>query len=208
MKAMQFRHACKLFDESRKISDTDFATVLEAGRLSPSSFGLEPWHFLVVENAAAKAALRPSCWDQPQITTCSHFVVLLAKKPQFFQRGSAYLDASFKRRASTPEQLAAVNARFENFIQNDLGTDVQNWAKMQCYLAGANMMTAAAYLGIDSCPIEGFSYAQFKQALIDAVPAFNPDEEDIAFGICFGYRVNPQKPAYRWTTEQIATFIK
>ena len=78
MEAMDFRHACKIFDETKKISDEDMNFILEVGRKSPSSFGMEPWKFLVITNEELKAKLRPFCWDQPQITTCSHLVVILA----------------------------------------------------------------------------------------------------------------------------------
>ena len=76
--AMAFRHACKVFDESKKVSDEDMRFILEVGRTSPSSFGMEGWKFLVITNEALKAKLRPSCWDQVQITSCSHLVVVLA----------------------------------------------------------------------------------------------------------------------------------
>ena len=78
MEAMDFRHACKVFDESKKINDEDMNFILEAARKSPSSFGMEPWKFLVITNEELKVKLRPFCWDQPQITTCSHLVVILA----------------------------------------------------------------------------------------------------------------------------------
>src|SRR3989339_1944255 len=76
--AMDFRHACKIFDESKKISNENIREILEAGRKSPSSFGMEPWKFLVITNEELKAKLRPFCWNQPQITSCSHLVVILA----------------------------------------------------------------------------------------------------------------------------------
>ena len=76
--AMAFRHACKVFDENKKISDTDMKDILEFGRFSPSSFGMEAWKFLVISNEDLKAKLRPACWDQVQVTSCSHLVIVLA----------------------------------------------------------------------------------------------------------------------------------
>lgn len=75
---MNFRHACKIFDENQKISDENMHHVLEVGRKSQSSFCMEAWKFLVITNEALKEKLRPFCWNQPQITTCSHLVVVLA----------------------------------------------------------------------------------------------------------------------------------
>ena len=78
LEILDFRHACKLFDKTRKISDEDIHYILEVARKSPSSFGMEAWKFLVITNEELKAKLRPFCWDQVQITTCSHLVIVLA----------------------------------------------------------------------------------------------------------------------------------
>ncbi len=209
MEAMDFRHACKSFDETKKISKEDFAFILEAGRKSPSSFGLEHWHFLVITNDAVKAALRPACWDQHQVTTCSHFVVLLAKKPSWFEKGSAYLDMSFGRKAGgNTEMLKRVEAVFENFKANELKPSVEDWSKMQVYLASGNMMTAAAVLGIDSCPIEGFGYDLLEDAMKKSIAEFDSEKYNIAYAVAFGYRAKPQTPQLRLPLSEVATFIE
>ncbi|MDR1528929.1 MAG: NAD(P)H-dependent oxidoreductase [Burkholderiales bacterium] len=207
MKAIQFRHACKLFDEKRKIPDDIFRDILEAGRLSPSSFGLEPWHFLVIQNEAVKAVLRSPCWNQPQVTTCSHFVVLLVRIPQEFERGSAYLDDAFARRAPDPEKRGAIKEAFDNFLKKDLKPDVLNWGKMQTYIAGANMMTAAAFAGVDSCPIEGFNFDELTKTLAQSTSVFDKTRHEIAFCIAFGYRAQSQGTRIRWSIEKVASFI-
>ena len=76
---MNFRHACKIFDETKKISDENIKTIMQCAVKSPSSFGMEPWKFLVITNDKLKQKLKPYCWDQVQITSCSHLVVCLAK---------------------------------------------------------------------------------------------------------------------------------
>ncbi len=209
MEAMDFRHACKLFDDTKKISKEDFEFILEAGRKSPSSFGLEHWHFLVITNDAIKAALRPVCWDQPQVTTCSHFVVLLAKNESWFKKGSPYLDASFSRKAGNNiEMLKRIEAVFENFITNELKPSVDDWSKMQVYLASANMMTAAAVLSIDSCPIEGFGYSSLEKALKENVKEFDSEKYNIAYAIAFGYRAKEQTKQLRLPLSEITTFVE
>ncbi len=99
--AMDFRHACKIFDETKKINEQDLNFILEAGRKSPSSFGMEPWKFLVITNEELKAKIRPFCWDQIQITSCSHLIIILAAiedvKPQIRR---AYEKICKKRNAS------------------------------------------------------------------------------------------------------------
>ena len=79
LEILKFRHACKIFDETKKISAGEFDFILEAGRLSPSSMGLEQWDFLVVQNPILRQKIREVSWNQPQITTCSHLVVILGK---------------------------------------------------------------------------------------------------------------------------------
>ncbi|WP_277641691.1 NAD(P)H-dependent oxidoreductase [Wolinella succinogenes] len=207
-KAMNFRHACKLFDENQKIPRESMDWIMEMGRLSPSSFGLEPWRFLVIEDQSIKAVLRPACWDQPQVTTCSHFVVLLSKKPKFFEAGSEYLKRSFLRRTQGDEEkLAKILAVFDNFQKNELKPDLENWAKMQVYLASANMMSAAAFIGIDSCPIEGFVYDELEKALAKEVALFKPEDYGIAYCIAFGYRAHPQGERYRWAKDEVITYV-
>ena len=208
-KAMDFRHACKLFDENKKISDENLRFIMEAAHKSPSSFGMEPWKFLVIKNESLKAKLRPFCWDQPQITTCSHFVVLLAKKASWFEKGSPYLDMSFGRRAGgNTEMLKRVEAVFENFKANELKPSVDDWSKMQVYLASANMMTAAAVLGIDSCPIEGFGYSLLEKALKENVKQFDSEKYNIAYAVAFGYRVKEQSKQLRLPLDEVATFVE
>jgi len=209
MEAMDFRHACKSFDETKKILKEDFLFILEAGRKSPSSFGLEHWHFIVITNDAVKSALRPACWDQRQVTTCSHFVVLLAKKPLWFENGSDYLDMSFGRKAGgNTEMLKKVEAVFENFKANELKPSVEDWSKMQVYLASGNMMTAAAVLGIDSCPIEGFGYDLLEDAMKKSIAEFDGEKYSIAYAVAFGYRAKLQTPQLRLPLSEVATFIE
>ena len=79
LEILKFRHACKIFDESKKIGAGEFYFILEAGRLSPSSTGLEQWDFLVVQNKELREKIKAVSWNQVQITSCSHLVVILAK---------------------------------------------------------------------------------------------------------------------------------
>ncbi|MBU3951594.1 MAG: nitroreductase family protein, partial [Proteobacteria bacterium] len=88
--ALKFRHACKKFDPQKKIPGPALDTILEAGCLSPSSFGMEAWKFLVLASDAVRAKLRPACWDQPQVTESSHVVVILAQ-PGLIDPSNAYV---------------------------------------------------------------------------------------------------------------------
>lgn len=209
MESMEFRHACKKFYEGRKISKNDMEFILEAGRLSPSSFGLEHTRFLVISNRQVKEALRPSCWNQPQINACSHFVVLLSLDERWFESGSSYLEASFARKAGgNSDMQKKVTEVFDNFIKHDLRPSVDEWSVMQSYIASANMMTAAASIGIDSCPIEGFNYTEFLGALKSNITGFDFEGYNIAYAICFGYRANEQTPRLRMDLEDLTTYVE
>lgn len=94
---MKFRHACKVFDENKKISAGEFDFILEAGRLSPSSTGLEQWDFLVVQNEELRQKIREVSWNQVQITSCSHLVVILAKVAEVKSVGE-YVEKMIDRR--------------------------------------------------------------------------------------------------------------
>ena len=201
--AMQFRHACKLFDEEKKIPQEILHYILEAGRTSPSSFGMEPWKFLVVRNDALKAKLRPLCWNQPQITTCSDLVVILAAiesvRPQ-----SGIPQQRFARRPLSQAQIDAYIERYSTFLADTFSSDEKTfcWSARQTYIALANMMTAAAYEKIDSCPIEGF-----EKEKVEALLEIDTTKYQVAVMVAFGYRVNPQGPQLRLPLEEVVSFI-
>ncbi len=202
-KAMQFRHACKLFDETKKIPKEHLHYILEAGCTSPSSFGMEPWKFLVVRNDALKAKLRPICWNQPQITTCSDLIIILAAIESVRTR-SGIPQQRFARRPLPPEKIEAYIDLYGNFLSDTLSTDEKTycWTARQCYIALANMMTAAAYEKIDSCAIEGF-----EKEKVETLLEIDTTQYQIAVMVAFGYRVNQQSEQLRLPFEAVVEFI-
>ncbi|BAK73528.1 MULTISPECIES: NAD(P)H-dependent oxidoreductase [Arcobacter] len=206
MEAMDFRHACKIFDETKKISDEDMKFILEAGRKSPSSFGMEAWKFLVITNEELKAKLRPACWDQPQITTCSHLVVVLAGiesvKPE-----SGIPALRFGRREMPQEKKDFYNKLYKDHLTVtkvlDSDENVFAWTAKQTAFAAANMMTAAAIKGIDSCPIEGFDKAKVEEIL-----GLDTKKYQLSLVLPFGYRINPQSSQMRLAFDEVVEFIK
>lgn len=201
--AMDFRHACKVFDESKKISDEDIMFILDMGRKSPSSFGMEAWKFLVITNEELKAKLRPACWDQVQITSCSHLVVILAGiesvKPE-----SGIPEKRFARRDMPQETLDFYLKLYADHLKETLSSDenIYAWTAKQSAFAAANMMNAAAVKGIDSCPIEGYDRNQVEEIL-------NIDKKKFGLSmlIPFGYRINEQSPQLRVAFDEVVEFI-
>ena len=202
--AMAFRHACKIFDKDKKISDAHINYILEAGRTSPSSFGIEAWKFLVITNEELKAKLRPACWNQVQITSCSHLVVVLAgiknAKPS-----SGEPQKRFARRELSQEQIDRYIELYSNHLQETLSSDrnIYQWTAKQCYIAGANMMIAGAFIGIDSCPIEGFEKERVEEIL-----GLDTTLYQVALLLPFGYRVNEQPKQLRLKFDEVVEFIE
>ena len=204
LKAMDFRHACKAFDDTKKIEEEDLKFILEVGRKSPSSFGMEPWKFLVIQNEELKAKVRPFCWDQVQITSCSDLVILLARiedvKPE-----SGIPAQKFARRKMPQDKLDFYINVYASHLKETLSTDenVLAWTARQCYIAASNMMTAAASIGIDSCPIEGFEKENVEKAL-----DLDTSKFQVAMVLPFGYRVNEQSTQLRAEFDDVVEFIK
>jgi nitroreductase len=201
MDALLFRHACKIFDDTKKVSDVDREAIIEFGRLSPSSFGFEPWHFLVISNAALREKIKPTCWDQVQVTTSSFIVIYLTHLPHHFKPNSAFFRQRGWRRSLDEERFQAFSGRVATFLAEQ---NTQEWAKRQSYIALSNMMTGAASLGIDSCPIEGFDSEKIKAVLKDKV---DWSVYDITAVCAFGYRLNEQSKRIREPKESVVTII-
>lgn len=202
LEILKFRHACKIFDESKKIGAGEFDFILEAGRLSPSSTGLEQWDFLVVQNKELREKIKAVSWNQVQITSCSHLVVILAKIKEV-KVGSSYIDKMIARRAD--KNIEAIAARQNFFLLSNFKNDDEltfQWSHEQCMIAATNMMNAAASLGIDSCPIEGFDRHALNEIL-----GLDESEKRVAIVVPFGYRLNPQPEKLRRQRAEVVTWI-
>ena len=203
-KAINFRHACKTFCKKKIIADEDMKFILEAARLSPSSFGQEGWKFLVISNSELKQRLRPLCWNQAQIEMCSHLVVILAAiddlRPQ-----NGIVQERFARRRLPKEQEEAYIQRYSEFLSDAIADDEKlfAWSAKQTYLAAMSMMLAAASLEIDSCPIEGFEREKVEELLnIDRT------KYRVSLLLPFGYRIYPQSKRLRRSFEEVVEFIE
>jgi len=200
---MEFRHACKIFDEGRQIHPDDMTYILDMGRLSPSSFGMEAWKFLVVINQDLKERLRPACWNQPQITSCSHLVIILAGI-ESVKPSSGIPQQRFARRPLSKEQIDNYMELYSNHLKDTLSSDekIYAWTSKQTYIAGANMMSAGAFLGIDSCPIEGFNKEKVEDIL-----KLDKSKYQVAMLLPFGYRLNEQPIQLRLPFDEVVEFI-
>ena len=201
--SLEFRHACKIFDESKKIPQEDLEFILDAGRRAPSSFGMEAWKFLVITNEELKAKLRPHCWDQVQITSCSHLVVILAGiesvKPE-----SGIPKKRFARREMPEDKLEFYLNLYANHLKETLSSDenIYAWTAKQTIFAAANMMSAAAVKGVDSCPIEGYD----KDA-VEVLLELDKSKYRLSMLLPLGYRINEQSTQQRLSYDEVVECI-
>ena len=198
--AYHFRHACKLFDETKKISKEDFEFILECGRLSPTSFGMQGVRLEVITNQELKEQLRPLCWNQPQITSCSHLVVFKTRTADL-KPDSKWVKERFSERGLPKEAIEKYLEVYKNFHTTLKCQDIYEWGTRQAYILFSSMITAAAAIEIDSCPIEGFSKQEIEKAL-----HIDTQEEEVALVCCFGYRKNEQPQKLRLPLKEICEF--
>ena len=216
LEAMRFRHACKEFDPSRRIPEDEFTAILEAGRLSPSSFGFEPWKLLVIQNMPLREKIRGLCWGgQGQLPTASHVVVMLARTPECMRPDAPYVQKTIMvETQNLPEDMRELRTdRYRRFLDEDFcltGNERAGfeWAARQCYIAMANMLTMAAVMRIDSCPMEGFS----KQGIEDLLAGeglLHSNEYGVACLMAFGYRTKKElRPKTRRAPESVTQWVK
>lgn len=190
------RYACHTFQRDRAIARADLDVVLEAGRLSPSSFGLEQWKFVVVTRPDEKAALQAASFNQPQVGDAPAVVVILAKIADLHP-DTDYIKALMAREYPGPA-LAPALANYRGFHAN---TDVKAWSISQCHIAAANMMTAATAVGLDSCAIGGFLADEVKQIL-----AIDGDRYEIALILPLGYCAEPAPEKQRLPLAELVEY--
>jgi len=163
--AMNWRAAIKLFDPQKKLSDQQLQTLLECLRLSASSFGLQPWKFLVVENPALRAKLREKSWNQSQITDASHLIVFCRIEAMTDDHIAKYLAHTALTRQVPKESLEGYAKVIKGFVANQTPEQQAVWMEKQVYIALGTLLTAAAHEGIDTCPMEGFDKNEYDSLL-------------------------------------------
>ncbi|WP_439242131.1 NAD(P)H-dependent oxidoreductase [Lonepinella sp. BR2474] len=209
--AFHFRAACRTYDPARKIPKEDMDYILELGRLSPSSVGSEPWKFIVLQNPALREKIAPVSWGiKHPIHEASHLVVILAKKNARYD--SDFLRNALVQRGLTPEQMAATVVRYKSFQQDDIKIleserTLFDWCSKQTYIALGNMMTGAALIGIDSCPIEGFNYDEVNRILSEE-RVFDLNEYGVSCMVTFGYRNKEIKKKHRKPVDDVIEWVE
>ncbi len=162
---LQWRYATKKFDSSKKLSREQLDELLSALRLSASSYGLQPYKFIVITDPDTRAKLREAAWDQSQITDASHLVVFAARKALDMAYVDHYLTMIAKERGMEIDQLKGFKDMLASPIQHMTPEDMEAWNKKQAYIALGFLLSAAAQMHVDACPMEGFDAARFDEIL-------------------------------------------
>jgi len=166
IEALNWRYATKKFDPTRKIAPAEWSILEQALLLTASSYGLQPWKFIVVTNSELKTKLRAASWNQAQVEDCSHHVVFAAKQDITEADLDHFIARTAEVRGTTPASLSG----YKGFMMGDLVNGprhaiIQEWAARQTYIALGNLLTSAAVLGIDACPFEGLEPAKYDEIL-------------------------------------------
>ena len=164
--ALNWRYATKIFDATKKIPADTWKTLEQSLVLTPTSYGLQPYQFLVVNNPARRAELLPHSWGQKQVVDASHFVVFTART----EMKESDVDKLIKRTADVRKLPANALDAYRGMMLGDVvngprGKTAHEWATRQTYIALGNLMTCAALVGVDTCPMEGLAPAEYDKIL-------------------------------------------
>lgn len=200
---LNWRYATKRFDPALRVPAEVFAALEQALILAPSSFGLQPWKFLVVETPAVRAQLRAASWGQPQVTDASHYLVVAGQRTMTVADVDRYFDRQLAVRGGDRAQLAGYRNVIAGFLAKGwAAADLGAWNARQAYIALGQLMTAAAMLGVDTCPMEGIDLAAY-----DRILGLDDSPFTTLCGCAIGYRAADDKyaaaPKVRFAAQEV-----
>jgi nitroreductase len=207
LQALQWRYATKVFDPTKKISPETWALLEQSLVLTPTSYGLQPYQFLVVQDPAKRAALLPHSWNQKQVVDCSHYIVFTARTEMTPADVNKLIQRTTELRGIPAEKLAFYRDMMLSDIVNGPRSKVAHqWAARQSYIALGNAMTVAAVLGVDGCPMEGLDPVEYDKILNLAGTGYKT-----VVALALGYRSADDKyaslPKVRYATSDLVRYI-
>ena len=204
---LNWRYATKLFDPNKKVSNEDLNQIFEVFRLSPSSYGLQPWKIFIVENKEKRNLIQSHARNQPQISESSHLLVLAKPRIIDTQRIEKYLQSVMKNTGLSREELTGLEGMLNGFLQGSSASQLTNWASEQVHLAMGNLLSFLAEKRIDACPI-----GWFNKAAIDEILDLQEKGWESVVLLPIGYRRDDDKYANRGKSrfglEDIVEFVE
>ncbi|MBC7457678.1 MAG: NAD(P)H-dependent oxidoreductase [Bdellovibrionaceae bacterium] len=163
---LNWRYACKKFDPTKKIRESDWNVLLESLRLTASSYGLQPWKFIVVQSPGIRQQLLPASYSQSPTVDASHFVVLTYKEKLDIEHIEKFILQNAKVRGMEVAALDGFkNMMIKDLVQGPRSETINWWAQRQTYIAMGTMLTTAAMMEIDTLPMEGINQVEFDKIL-------------------------------------------
>ncbi|MGL5415449.1 MAG: NAD(P)H-dependent oxidoreductase [Clostridium sp.] len=212
LEGLNFRHACKEFDKTKKISEEDFNFILESGRLAPSSMGIEPWKFLVLQNEAIRQEIANVCWGgKKQIPSASHVIIMLNRKADELKYNSEYIDELLRETKKLPEDVQGMMKNIMKDIEDSRfkGNDelIDQYSREQCYIPLTTMMDVAALMKIDSCAIGGIDKEKVEKILVDN-NILDTKKFEVTIIAAFGYRVSEPGEKTRRDMSEVVEWVR
>lgn len=165
IESLNWRYATKEFDSSKQVSKEDLETITESLRLTASSFGLQPWKFLIISNQEVKNSLLEHSWGQKQVTDCSHHIVFCHPSKFDDKDVDAFIADTAETRGQSLEDLKGYEQVMKGFLSHLDEDKKRIWMKDQVYIALGNLLTTCALMKIDACPMEGIVQAKYDEVL-------------------------------------------
>ena len=202
IESLNWRYATKKFNPDKKVSKEDLDTLKEAIRLSPTSYGLDLYKVFIIEDLELRKKLQPACWNQPHVTQASHMFVFTNVAKDF----EAEIGKSIERKAKLTGKSVEEFEMYKNFVLGKMALRTPegnaDWTAKQTYIPLSNLLTTAAHLRIDCCPMEGFEPEQVNEILGIKEKGLNA-----AVLAVIGYRSEEDKtqhnPKSRKSTEEL-----
>ncbi|EQC46009.1 NAD(P)H-dependent oxidoreductase [Bacteriovorax sp. Seq25_V] len=189
LSALNWRYATKVFDPNKKISAEDWNVISESLRLAASSFGLQPWKFILVENEDLRAQMREVSWGQSQVTDSSHYLVLAYLNKIDEPYIEKFVTSIAKQRGVERETLDGYYSVMKGaLIDGPRSQAIGEWAQRQTYIAMGHAMLTAALQKIDTCALEGFDPQAYDKLL-----GLEGTDYNAIGAIAFGYRAAEDK---------------
>ncbi len=163
--ALEWRYAVQEFDNTKKVSDEDFKTILESGRLAPSPFGVEPWVFVVVENKDLRMKMHDEASPQQKVTEADRFVVIARRTDTRANTSDERIARTVKATGAPAESFKGLKDMIDGVVAGKSDEELDAWAAYQAFVPLGMMIETAALLGVDAGPMEGFSKEGFDQIL-------------------------------------------
>lgn len=206
LEALNWRYATQVFDQTKKIPQEVLTTILESARLAPSSIGIEPWKFIVVENADVRAKLRTVGFDQPKITDAPYLVVIAYRTDLKENISKERIERTAKIHQQDASSFEGLKQMIDMSVSSRSDEELIQWSKAQAYIPLGMMVETAALLGVDSGPMEGFD-----ANAVDEVLSLKEKSLHATSMIALGYRGEDpaaQRPKVRRESTEVIEFVK